>query len=307
MPPGWRGFEYCGTGCLHAKESFSGQHLRRVADFSGDGIADVLTYDGTTYRVLFGSSTGLGNQATVSAAPDNPGVSNVGDFNGDGQADLVRSGTLAPGFGRFVVYLGNGTGGFTASTLSVVFPTGETGPVQLLVGDVDGNGRDDLVVAAVGQVNVTRFGDAICGFSTCPFISASIASDLLAIGDINGDGKDDLARYRFGDPGSIDFFRSVGNGFTPFPAYQTINVPASGSTIQMGLRDLDHDGKVDFQLNDWVNTRTWWSGTNDGGFPYQAQTDVPLQASGCTYCMGDVNGDARLDAVTGRQLWINAS
>jgi hypothetical protein len=81
---------------------------------------------------------------------------------------------------------------------------------------------------------------------------------------------------------------------------------------QMSLRDIDHDGIVDFLLNDGATPGTWWSGTNDGGFPYQTLTDVPLRATGCTLCFGDVNGDGRLDAVvpettTSSQLWLNTS
>ncbi len=302
-------FVYCGTGCVQPKEKFSGQHLRQVADFNGDGIVDVLTHDGTTYRVLFGGSSGLGNAATFAAAPDNPGLADVGDFNGDGKADLVRSGSLAPGFGRFVVYLGDGLGGFTASTLSVVYPEGESGPVQLLVGDVDGNHRDDLLVAAVGQIGVFRYGDpSTCTFgATCAYFFAAMGGNQFALGDVNGDGKADLARYTFGTPGTVDFFRSTGSGFTKFPAYQTISVPVSGKTLQMGLRDVDGDGKVDFLMNDLVDTRTWWSGTGDGGFPYQARTDVPLTVSGCPSCLGDVDGDGRLDAADAGQIWFNTS
>ena len=133
-----------------------------------------------------------------------------------------------------------------------------------------------------------------------------LASDLFTIGDIDGDGRDDLARYQF-STNSIDFFRSTGTDIIPFPPSQTITVPASSTEIQMGLRDIDANGAVDFLLNDGVNPRTWWNGTNNGRFPFKALTDVPLPASGCELCFGDVNGDGRLDAITDQALWINTS
>ena len=77
--------------------------------------------------------------------------------------------------------------------------------------------------------------------------------------------------------------------------------------MKMELRDIDSDGKVDFLLNDGVTPRTWWNGSNNGGFQFSALTAVPLQASGCASCFGDVNDDGRLDAVSGNQLWINTS
>lgn len=297
--------EYCGTGCLQTKQAFSGQHVTSIADFNGDGVADVLTSElvspgNAPYRVLFGGASGLGNAVTLPSAPDRD-ISAVGDFNGDGKADLVRRGLFDEMNEQFVVYVGNGLGGFTASTLSAVFPLTE-GSVQLDVADIDGDGRDDLVVSLFGFLGVFRFGDPSCSKGTCAYIFTSVADTELTFGDINGDGRDDFALL---SSQGIVFYRSTGSGFTPFPPYRTITV--SGGQIKMGLRDVDGDGKIDFQLKDGVNPRTWWSGTNDGGFPYPALTDVPVQASGCPFCMGDVDGDGRLDAVSGNQLWINTS
>ena len=154
-------------------------------------------------------------------------------------------------------------------------------------------------------------GDPDCfsefGPYTCPYIAVPrLASDLFTIGDIDGDGRDDLARDQ-SSTNSIDFFRSTGTDIIPFPPSQTIPVSASSTEIQMGLRDIDANGAVDFLLNDGVNPRPWWTGTNDGRFPFAAVTDVPVPASGCEMCFGDVNGDGRPDAITDQALWINTS
>jgi hypothetical protein len=303
--------EYCGSGCLQTKQAFSGQHayIDSIADFNGDGVADVLTYQSVspgnvTDRVLFGGASGLANAVTVPSVP-NEYIRAVGDFNGDGKADLVRRGQFDAMNEKFVVYLGNGLGGFTESTLKAVFPLSEVSG-QLDVADIDGDGRDDLVVTLFGYLAVYRFGDPSCSQGTCTYIFTSVAGDDPTFGDINGDGRDDFAISSGPHSGTITFHRSTGTGFTPFPSYQTITAPYSVG-FRMGLRDIDHDGKIDFQLYDGANPRTWWSGTNDGGFPYQAQTDVPLQASGCRFCMGDIDGDGRLDAVSGNQIWFNTS
>jgi hypothetical protein len=297
--------EYCGTGCLQTEQTFSGQHVRSIADFNGDGVADVLTWElvspgNATDRVLFGGASGLGNAVTVPSAPDRD-ISAVGDFNGDGRADLVRRGRFDVMNEQFVVYVGDGLGGFTASTLRAVFPLTE-GSVQLDVADIDGDGHDDLVVTIAGFLGVFRFGDPSCSQGTCTYVFTSVGGTDPTFGDIDGDGRDDFALH---SSQGIVFFRSTGSGFTPFPAYQTITAPAG--QIKMGLRDIDGDGVTDFLLNDTVNQRTWWSGTNDGGFPYQAVSDVPVEVSGCRDCMGDVDGDGRLDAVSGNEIWFNTS
>jgi hypothetical protein len=309
---GFQRYEYCGTGCLTPKEVVSGDPLRFVADFNNDNRDDVITGNFSTYTLYFGSASGLSAANSVAIPPGAERViDGVGDFNGDGKTDLLRgdsyfNGTLI----HEVVALGNGAGGFTDTTFGTAIPVGETGPSQIDIGDVNGDGRDDLVATAVGRIQVAKFGGAQCDIAdlrvTCPYIDQTLSAARIVVGDIDGDGKTDLARYQF-STNSIDFFRSTGTGFTPFPAFQTISVPVSRFQFQMQLRDIDNDGITDFLLNDNVNTRTWWSGTNDGGFPYAAKTDVPLGATGCAGCFGDVNNDGRVDAVVGGQLWISTS
>jgi hypothetical protein len=62
----------------------------------------------------------------------------VGDFNGDGNADLAIANQ---GSHSVSILLGNGTGGFSAP---VTFGTGGTSPTAVAVGDFDGDGQGRL-------------------------------------------------------------------------------------------------------------------------------------------------------------------
>ncbi len=317
-PTGIARYEYCGTACLDAKEVIANEHIRFVGDFNNDGKDDVIAIDDSVnFELLPGSATGLSAASAIPIPrPSGYTIVKTGDFNGDGKVDLLWSALVFNGYVHYFAQLGNGAGAFTSSSFGTITPTFEAGPEQVEVGDTNNDGRDDLIAAAVGQIQVMRYGGRQCDFGglpvTCSAFSAQIPSDHFAVGDIDADGRADIARYRFSTH-TVDFFRSTGDGFTAFP-YDTFATATSSTTIEMGLRDIDNDGAIDFLLNDRVNPRTWWSGTNDGGFPFRALSDVPLGASGCAQCFGDVNGDARLDAIvdqpspsTRSDLWINAS
>jgi hypothetical protein len=130
----------------------TGPYSVAVADFNGDGQADLAVADWNASRVsvLLGVGDGTFGTATSYHAGGVPAHLVTADFNGDGVPDIAvvdYSGATAG------VLLGRGTGAFMAYRASAV----PTDPHALVVGDFNGDGAPDLAVAcnAVGGTSVT--------------------------------------------------------------------------------------------------------------------------------------------------------
>jgi hypothetical protein len=141
-----------GTFSISAPYDYS-SGFAAVGDFNGDGIPDlaVLSQGNSenTGHILLGKGDGtFSPSATSLTLGEAIGSIAVGDFNGDGKADLAVSNQLDYSVtyaGSSVsILLGNGDGTFTAA------PTIENPPVQprsVLVGDFNGDGIQDLAVS----------------------------------------------------------------------------------------------------------------------------------------------------------------
>ena len=165
-----------------------------VADFNGDGIQDLATPNyGGNVTVLLGQKSG--GFSPANGSPFNAGgmasALGLGDFNGDGIPDLAvgtyNTGTVA-------VFLGDGSGGFNQVNGSP-FPVG-AGRAAIVVADFNGDGIQDLAVAAANSNNVTvLLGNGSGSFaatSGSPF-GAGSEPVSVAVGDFNKDGIEDLA------------------------------------------------------------------------------------------------------------------
>ena len=121
------------------------------------------------------------------AVGDSPNSVAVGDFNGDGDPDLV----VANEFGESVsVLLGGAGGGFGAATN---IATGGF-PFAVAVGDFNGDGDPDLAVAdAFDGVISVLLGSAGGTFTGPTNFPAGSFPAAVAVGDFNGDGDPDLA------------------------------------------------------------------------------------------------------------------
>jgi hypothetical protein len=140
-------------------------------DLTGDGRADIIeswtgkdSGAGQAFVLLTSPSgvpgTAVGystaalnpNQFTAGPRGTGPDMAAIGDVDGDGKGDFVaaNSGGTVTG-GDIGLILNHGDGTFAPPK---AFPAG-INPVAVAIGDVDGDGKNDLVVANAGSNDVT--------------------------------------------------------------------------------------------------------------------------------------------------------
>jgi hypothetical protein len=193
-----------------------------VGDVNGDGRLDLITANGSTQRGIPSTVSVLLNTTAPGAATaafanhqefatgDIPlSVSRfplsvaVNDVNGDGRPDLITANS-GSGSNTVSVLLNTTAPGASAPAFAPHqdFPTGDV-PRSVAVGDVNGDGKPDLVTAnQSGQgvspgtvavlLNLTAPGATAAAFGPPRDFATGEDPDFVAVGDVNGDGKPDL-------------------------------------------------------------------------------------------------------------------
>lgn len=110
----------------------------------------------------------------------------TGDFNHDGKPDLAYYGTPS----ELQVLLNQGEGRFSEPRS---FNVGEAieSPSALAVGDLDGNGRDDLALLTASEIVVVLQRESGLGDPE-RWPHAARSPGLLQLADLDGDGRPDL-------------------------------------------------------------------------------------------------------------------
>ena len=183
-----------------------------MADFNRDGKPDLLvtTAAGDAVSVLLGNGSGAFTLARRPPPRYSDGAFAVGDFNGDGNPDVVVSApNTVDGKVAVTVQLGNGLGGFS-TTLQTPLALGQI--TSLAAGDFNGDGKLDLAIGLTADNAVVLPGNGSGGFGAALGNLAGIAmgASLVAVGDFNGDGIQDVAVASTTHPGG-DFSVLLGN------------------------------------------------------------------------------------------------
>jgi hypothetical protein len=175
----------------------------------------------------------------------------VVDMDGDGHLDVV--------VGTWVdvrVILGDGTDDLGARPPPAVYPAGNAG-WELEVGDVNGNGRPDLV-GWNGTIAVwLNAGQKLVPVATPPLSEPNAGRGMIALADVDLDGALDVGlawESWTHDAGAIQLFHGRGDGtFAPFPpagvpedASSPLTVPLpSGRPYAFALGDVTGDARPD--------------------------------------------------------------
>jgi hypothetical protein len=221
-----------------------------------------------------------------------PGAVATGDFNGDGQPDMV---TANASDGTVSVLLGNGDGTFqTQKTFAV-----GTRPRGVAVGDFNGDGKLDLAVTNANDNTVSvLLGNGDGTFQPQTPYAVGSSPGAIAVGDFNGDGRPDIVVGNYGlgccnDNGSLSVL--IGNGDGTFRPQQVMSAFYPG-TVAVG--DFNGDGKLDLAVGQESSSGgvQIYLGNGDGTF--QAGGSYGNQYDGSSVAVGDLNGDGKLDLVT---------
>ncbi len=289
------GAAYAGSAVLSAGHATvvtrmlgSGTHAL-TAVYSGDATHGASRSTAQTVLIVAGASSGL-TAGLQPATGSGPQMVVTGDFNGDGNLDLVTPNSTA---NTVSVLLGNGNGTFRAK---VDYAAG-TQPMAVVVGDFNGDGIQDLAVA--NQVSHTLsilLGNGDGTFQPASSIDTIQNPTRIWNGDFNQDGNLDLVVLFAGGDAQIYF----GNGDATFRQGSSLGF---GSTVAITPGDFNGDGKTDLALHAYSGIALL-SGIGDGTFssvyPYANGSYNPRATAA-----GDLNHDGFLDLVTTDSSAVN--
>ena len=194
-----------------------------VGDFNGDGKDDMAKAfnDGglasLDTHLSNGSSFTLQRWATRQGGFWDAQQWLVGDFNGDGKDDMAKAFNDG-GLASLDTHLSNGSS-FTLQRWATR-QGGFWDAQQWLVGDFNGDGKDDMAKAFNdgGLASIDVHVSNGSGFTMQRWATRQGGfwdTQQWVVGDFNGDGKDDMGKaFNDGGLGSIDVHLSIGSGFT---------------------------------------------------------------------------------------------
>ena len=257
-----------------------GGGMIEAADLRGTGNADLVMSTGyaATTVIMYSNGDGTFQTPVTYPAPEfDDAVVAVADFNNDGRPDIViaSEGGESAGDPNFITVMLNKQGGFDPppSQFVVTSPADQAqaeNPIGVALGDLNGDGKLDLVVSLWGG----NFGPIIDGkIPNPPHVNPQT-------GQVTSQG-------------SLAVLLGNGDGSFGAPHYFLVGT----RPIAPKIVDLTGDGKKDIVVaNAVTNTISLLKGNGDGTF--QTAIDLPSGTAPNTLAIADVNGDGKPDIIS---------
>jgi alpha-tubulin suppressor-like RCC1 family protein len=289
----------------------------RAVDLDGDGKLDLVAMEASGGRVsIFHNISAPGNLATNSfepafslAAGNDCRFATAADLDGDGRPDLV---VLDYGDKTISIFQNIGAAGILAGNSfasSVVLPA-PGGPYEVVIADMDGDGRPDLAVANQDNNTVSIYQNfatpgviATNSFAPRLDLTSDTSPDTLAAADMDGDGKFDLVVGAV-HSGTIAVYRNTSSGglLTSNSFAPLVDFGTSDWTHTVAVADFNGDGKPDITvvgelpsiMSIFQNASTPGSFTSSSFLP---RVDFTTGYNAWGVAAGDLDRDGRPDII----------
>jgi hypothetical protein len=293
-------------GARHDAATGSAPSFVAAGDLDGDGKLDLVVANAkaNTVSVLLGKGDGTFAEKKDYPVGKSPGWVVLADLNGDRKLDIVVANRGEP---TVSVLLGKGDGTFGAKK-DVTIGGKENQPAMLVVADLNGDGKPDIVTANLcqsvmvlgGKPDDPRYwpngvtalmGDGKGGFTPKKNLLGPATPTFLALADVNGDKRLDLFASAAVRP-CVSLYLQTPRGFGGEPeALETGTGP-----VAFALGDLQGKKTLDLVVaNHEDRSLSVLRANGAGGF--EKKVDVGTKGYPEAIVLADVDGDGKLDAV----------
>jgi hypothetical protein len=241
----------------------------------GTGLVSFFDED-----ILLGAAPVVGNQATISTALIPAGRRRIfAIYGGDSTRGASRSNTVT------VTVNANPSSGLVAAAS----PATGAGPTNIATGDLNGDGKPDLVtVNRTARTVSILAGNGNGTFQPKVDYSIDFEPSNLVLGDFSSDGKLDILVAG----NSTAFSVLINNGGGTFAPGIATTEYVGASTLPVA--DFDRDGDLDIARFSYGSSSVLMG---NGNGTFQSRT-TPSLCCYLVYRTGDMNNDGKMDLVT---------
>jgi len=280
------------------------------ADLTGDGRPDLVLanyrseyeYDTDSF-VYWGTEDGFA--PTPLRLPTHYAQQvTLADLNEDGRKEIIFAG------GNEVRIYWNEGGTFRPENRLIIAAEGFNtmfcvGVVHVTVADVDGDGRNELIVTTRKGVEIRSARDLE---TVQQFLPLSYV-DRVHAADLDGDGQLELVVSRYDDRVSYETNSAIfWNGLEGFSSERVTWLPTSGA-VGNAVGDLDGDGRPEIVFNNTMGgpSQFWndhpayvYFGNRQAEYGVDRRLDLPVPKGGGAYVLADLDMDGYPDLVFSR-------
>jgi len=218
------------TTTLSTSIGSGGRRTLQLGDVDNDGDIDAMVNrQSGEIGILLNNGSGVFALSTSFNTGGDSRPMRVGDFDGDGNLDIA---TALIDTNILAFYFGNGSGSFSVGTTIAGFSG------QLAVGDVNNDGRDDLVFGNISTV-LGRADRALT--TSAGGLFNGVNSNDLDLFDFNNDGILDIGGLQT-STSELEILLGIGDG--TFSGLTTFGFVGGPQRFNSG--DFNMDGQVDF-------------------------------------------------------------